>query len=171
MSSILKHKGLDEGQLDVTFSCSYAFYHPSDSLSHHFPPGIAMGYSDHRPGWQLIRSYLYFSGAGAVRFWKRRGRRIVLYSRWNPIYSQTGKLADLAMMGILNSLAPGRCVCNLKSVIFKLISRLDALSILLWNCPRVNTTRPHWWFANIGLSNVLWDNKPLSEPVLPICYH
>ena len=45
---------------------------------------------------------------------------------------------------VLNSLAPGRCSCNLKWVIFKLISRID-LECFQLNYHQVNATRPHWW--------------------------
>ena len=29
------------------------------------------------------------------------------------------------------------------------------LEQLIWDCPRVNAKRPHWWFANIGSGNGL----------------
>ena len=52
----------------------------------------------------------------------------------------------------INSLAPGRCGCNLNWIIFKLFSD-RYLEHFLWNCPQVNTTRPHWWLVNIGAGN------------------
>ena len=68
----------------------------------------------------------------------------------------------------VNSLGLGRCGCNLKSIIFKLIWRID----ILWNCPQVNATRLHWWLVSIGSCNglVLSGNKPLPEPVLTQIY-
>ena len=52
----------------------------------------------------------------------------------------------------INSLAPGRCGCNLNWIIFKLFSD-RYLEHFLWNCPQVNATRPHWWLVNIGAGN------------------
>ena len=65
---------------------------------------------------------------------------------------------------LTNLLAPGRCSYTLKLVIFKLISRMN---MFLWNNP-VNTTRPHWWQANISSRNglMLSGNKLLPEPIL-----
>ena len=39
---------------------------------------------------------------------------------------------------------------------------------LLWNCPDMNVTGPHWWSVNIGSGNGLVPshNKPLPEPML-----
>ena len=71
----------------------------------------------------------------------------------------------------INSLASKRCGYNLEFVIFKLISRIDVLSIsceiALWN-----TTRPHWRLLNIGSGNGLVPsgNKPLPEPMLTQSY-
>ena len=68
----------------------------------------------------------------------------------------------------VNSLASTRCGCNLKLVIFKLASRIDIISISCEIAPKVNDTRPHWWFGNTALGNVLvpWGNKPLSESMV-----
>ena len=47
--------------------------------------------------------------------------------------------------GIVNSLVPGRCGCNLKSLIFiskKLVTRKG----ILWKCSKVIVTGPHWWY-------------------------
>ena len=46
------------------------------------------------------------------------------------------------------------------------------LKHLLWNCPQLIVTGPHWWWVNIGSGNglVLSCNKPLSEPVLTQIY-
>ena len=56
---------------------------------------------------------------------------------------------------VTNSLASGRCGCNLKSVILKFISSINILSISCEICPEVNATRPHWWLGNIGSGNGL----------------
>ena len=39
---------------------------------------------------------------------------------------------------------------------------------LLWNCPNMNVSGPHWWSVNIGSGNGLVPsgNKPLPEPML-----
>ena len=62
-----------------------------------------------------------------------------------------------------NSLSPERC----KSKIFKLISKIDILSIsseITW----VNVAAPHCWLVNIGSGNglLLVGNNPLFEPML-----
>ena len=46
----------------------------------------------------------------------------------------------------VNSLAPGRCRCNLKLVLYKSISLIDILSI----CEITLMGWPHWWLVNIG---------------------
>ena len=68
----------------------------------------------------------------------------------------------------LNSLTPGRCGCNLKSVMFKLISRIDILSISCEIAPRWMPQDLIWWLVNIGSGNGLVPsgNKPLPEPML-----
>ena len=72
----------------------------------------------------------------------------------------------------INCLAPGRCDCNFKSIIFKLILQNSSLGtqreifsgewhrtslmrsqhwfmlqikVFLWNCPQVNATEHIWW--------------------------
>ena len=69
------------------------------------------------------------------------------------------------MLGF-NSLAPGRCECNIKLAIFKLKSRIDFLSIFC----EIALRRMHWF--NIGSGNGLLPsgNKPLTEPVLTQIY-
>ena len=70
----------------------------------------------------------------------------------------------------INSLTPGRCDCNLKLVIFKLISRIDRyLGHFLWNYPQANATRSHWWLVNIGSGNDLVP-QGLPEPMLTQIY-
>ena len=66
-----------------------------------------------------------------------------------------------------NSLPPGRCGCNLKLAIFKLVSRINILSIS-WNCLQVNGTETPWWLVNIGSDNGLVPSgiKPLFQPML-----
>ena len=74
---------------------------------------------------------------------------------------------------MVNSLAPGRFDCNLKSLIFKLISKIYIyLEHFLWNGIDMNTTRPHWWLVSIGSGNglVLSGNKPLSKPMFTQIY-
>ena len=69
----------------------------------------------------------------------------------------------------VNSLAPGRCGCNRKLVIFKLISRITWIrEHYLWNCLQVNATGPHWWLVNIGSSNGLVPSAGLSLDILKI---
>ena len=62
----------------------------------------------------------------------------------------------------------GKFCRNLKSLIFKLITRIDILSISLWNYHQVNATRSYWWLFNFGPGNGLVPsgNKPLPEPFL-----
>ena len=52
----------------------------------------------------------------------------------------------------VNSLAPGRCVCDFKSVIFEHI--IDYIHKNLWICSEVNATGPKWWWVNIGSGNI-----------------
>ena len=52
-------------------------------------------------------------------------------------------------LGCVNSLAPGRCGCNLELVIFKIMSRVDSLGHFLWNCPHLNGRRPHWLLVTL----------------------
>ena len=68
----------------------------------------------------------------------------------------------------VNSLTLGRCSCNRKLLIFKIISTKECLELFLWNCPHMNATRPHWWLVSISLDNGLVPSgtKPLPEPVL-----
>ena len=73
-----------------------------------------------------------------------------------PIYSKEKQMSYLwklleANIWEVNTLAPKRCGCNLKLVIFKLISRIDSLK----NCTQVNATRPQRWSANTGSGNGL----------------
>ena len=61
--------------------------------------------------------------------------------------------------------------CSLKSINFKLISKIN-LDHFHWNCPHMNATRPHWWLVNIGSGNGLVPigTKPLPEPMLTKFY-
>ena len=59
-----------------------------------------------------------------------------------PLYSHKNWYFSLHLVkknASFNSLAPGRCGCNLKLVIFKLTSRVDRyIEHFMWNCPQVN---------------------------------
>ena len=46
------------------------------------------------------------------------------------------------------------------------------LKYLLWKCPQVIVTGPHWWYINIGSGNGLVPSgtKPLPEPMLTQFY-
>ena len=61
-------------------------------------------------------------------------------------------------------LSPGRCGCNIKLMIFNLISRIDVLEHFFWNCPQVNATRSYWWLVNIGWGNDLMSSGSKSLP-------
>ena len=67
---------------------------------------------------------------------------------------------------VINSLAPGRYGCNLKSVTFTPISRIDILEHFLRN-GSLNAKRPYWRLVTIGSGNglVLSGNKPSPEPM------
>ena len=69
----------------------------------------------------------------------------------------------------INSLVLGRCDCNFKLVILKLVSMIDILSISCEIALKgVNVIRPYGWLVNIGSVNGLVPsgNKPLPEPML-----
>ena len=78
----------------------------------------------------------------------------------------------------INSLAPGRCCCNLKFVIFKLISRIDISKISFEIALRSAASGERQMTSlmisqyNIGSGNGLVPsgNKPLSEPMLTQIY-
>ena len=63
-----------------------------------------------------------------------------------------------------------QCVSNgATKIFFKVIFVNDGRVMnLLWNCPQVIVTGPHWWKVNIGSGNGLVPsgNKPLPEPML-----
>ena len=84
-------------------------------------------------------------------------------SEWSTILLPTKACLILEVWGYINSLTPGRCSCNLKLIIFKLMSRIDVLSL---SCEIVLRWMPHWWFIKIGSDNGLVPpgNKPLPEP-------
>ena len=65
----------------------------------------------------------------------------------------------------VDSLSPGGSDCNLKFVIFKLISRGGYLEHFFLNFPQVNATKPHRWLVNIdsGKGLVPSGTKPLPE--------
>ena len=67
-------------------------------------------------------------------------------------------------ISFFKSLASGWCGCNFKLLIFKLVWRIDILSL---SCV-ISLRWPHWWLVNIGLGNNLVPsgNKPLLEPML-----
>ena len=52
-------------------------------------------------------------------------------------------------------------------IIFKLMYRIDSLSIFLLNCPQAYVTKPHWWLVKIDSSDGLVPSgsKPLPEPM------
>ena len=78
-------------------------------------------------------------------------------------HGKVGKMSESNPTLVINSLIPGRCACNLKSIIFKLISRRDILSI---SC----NTAPRWWLVNNGKCNDLVppsDKEPLPNLVPP----
>ena len=69
---------------------------------------------------------------------------------------------------VINSSAPGKCGCNRRLVILKLISRLYIY--INWTFPvklpfYVKATKPHRWLVNSSLGNdlVMSGNKPLPE--------
>ena len=66
---------------------------------------------------------------------------------FNPL---AGRLCAIwqwnSSQGRFNSFVSGRYGCNLKWVIFTLISRID----ILWNWPHVNGARPRWWLFGSG---------------------
>ena len=72
-------------------------------------------------------------------------------------------------MASVNSLASGRCGCNLKLAIFKFISRTDTLRIS-WNFPQVNARRPHWKLVNIGSGNGLGWTNVVDQFCVTICH-
>ena len=47
---------------------------------------------------------------------------------------------------LINSLPPVRYCCNLKFIIFKLISTIEHF---LWNCLQVNATEPRWGLVQV----------------------
>ena len=57
----------------------------------------------------------------------------------------------------INSFALRRCDWNIKSEIFRFMSRLDILSISCENAPGVNATRPHWWLVSIGSGAIRYE--------------
>ena len=64
---------------------------------------------------------------------------------------------------LVNSLVPGRSGCNLKQVIFKLISRIDTLSI---SCEI--DTGPRWWLFNID-QVMAWCHQATSHHLSQCC--
>ena len=69
--------------------------------------------------------------------------------------------------GTINSLASGKFQSNFRNV----VDFNDWwLTHLLWNCPDMNVTGPHWWSVNIGAANSLVSSgsKPLPEPMLTL---
>ena len=85
--------------------------------------------------------------------------------------SLVAKSGTIIWCPVFNLLVPHwRCDCNLRLVIFKLISKIDICSV----CPEVNATEHHWWLpvVNIVAGNgmVPSGNKPLPEPTLTKWY-
>ena len=73
--------------------------------------------------------------------------------------------------GILNSLSPGRCGCDLKCLNFKhnlSINIQVTITLEQEHMPGMKAREPHWWEVTTGLGNgmVTSGNKPLPEPVL-----
>ena len=55
-------------------------------------------------------------------------------------------------------LALGRCVCNFRSMIFKLITQ-NSSWVTQWNCSPVNAADPQWWEINISqVKAIMWVN-------------
>ena len=70
----------------------------------------------------------------------------------------------------------GRCGCNRKFVIFKVMCRINILSVSNEiNYLQMNATTPPWWLVNTGLGKGLVPsgNKPFPEPMLAtdLCRH
>ena len=75
------------------------------------------------------------------------------------------KHVTLAMSFIINinSLAPGKCICDLELIIFKLIFRINILEYILWNCPQVNASRPHRWDSSTLVQVMAWCRQATSH--------
>ena len=80
---------------------------------------------------------------------------------------------------LINSLSPGLCIKSFNSLApgkvewnFETDFSDWSMRHLLWNCPDMNVTGPHWWSVNIGSGNGLVPSgtKPLPEPVLTQIY-
>ena len=67
------------------------------------------------------------------------------------------------------SMAPGRCDCKQKWVIFKFTLRIDIFEHFPWNYHQVNVTKRHRWLINSGSCTVVvrqqgitWANVDLN---------
>ena len=103
------------------------------------------------------------------------------FTKWQPFGSSLHVLISFVWVGNssknclqlphatkINSLAPGRCGCNLKSVTFQVISRIGVSWALPMKLPQVKCHKLHWWLVNIGSGNGLvpLGIKPLPELML-----
>ena len=88
-----------------------------------------------------------------------------------------GNLPDIALLKKntvpFKSLGPGRCGCNLKSIISKLYGEIRLAFPEM--APLMNATWPHWWFINIGSGNglVSWSKKAITWVNIDadLCHH
>ena len=87
---------------------------------------------------------------------------VVSTSTWLPSIVGAGNL-NLAQF---NSLACGRCWCNLWLIISHIKGRY--VEHFLWNCHHVNATKPRWWLVTIDSGNGLVPPGAIVDP--DICH-
>ena len=117
-------------------------------------------------GQNLKSTKLHYNSLGAIRYQMSVVRILEkTYHKW--LGQNIIILAPLnSHRAHINSVAPGRCGCNLKIIWYFFISSFKTYikdrytRHFLWNCPQENATRPYGYKVNINSYNglITWAN-------------